>query len=427
MKKPLLLLLLFSFHFLTFSQDIDYAKRIIERLSSAEFKGRGYIENGDKISADYIANEYHNLGLLPGNKKTYFQKFNISVNTLPNKVVVRIDGIELKTAVDYLVESSCPSINGKYQIIKTDRSQIDTEAKLVSLVNKAGSSFILIDNRNKKNEKPELSKKIDEYLQFLEYNPDVNIKGIIIYTNEKLTWESSTTQNIRPVVIVNKELDLINLNSIEINVDAKFFQKYETQNVIGSIKGTSDSDSTIVVLAHYDHLGKLGKDIYFPGANDNASGVAMILNLAKHYAKNKPKYKMVFIALSGEELGLLGAKAFTDNPLIDLTKIKFLVNFDLAGTGEEGIRIVNGSVYKDKFDLISKLNQQQGLLPKVDIRGPACNSDHCFFYQKGVPCFYIYTQGGIRAYHDIFDKYETLPLTEFVDYCKLMILFFDSI
>ena len=427
MKKQLLLLILLSFNLLTFSQDLDYAKKIVEQLSSAEFKGRGYIENGDKISADYIANEYRNLGLLPGNKKSYFQKFNLSVNTLPNRVIVKIDGIELKTATDYLVESSCPSINGKYQIIKTSRSELDTEAKLVSLINKAGNSFILIDNRDKKSEKPEQSKKIDEYVRLLEYSPEVNIKGIIIYTNEKLTWESSMTQNARPVVIINKELDLINLNSIEITVDAKFIQKYETQNVIGSIKGTSNPDSMIVVLAHYDHLGKLGKDIYFPGANDNASGVALILNLAKHYAENKPKYTMVFIALSGEELGILGAKAFTDNPLIDLTKIKFLINFDLAGTGEEGIRIVNGSIYKDKFDLISKINQQQGLLPKVDIRGAACNSDHCFFYQKGVPCFYIYTQGGIRAYHDLFDKYETLPFTEFVDYCKLMILFFDSI
>jgi hypothetical protein len=427
MKKPLLLLTLLSFHLLTFSQDIDYARKIVEKLSSPEFKGRGYIENGDKISADFIANEYRNLGLLPINKKNYFQKFNISVNTLPNRVSIRLDGVELKAAADYLVESSCPSINGKYQIIKTDRSQIDTEAKLISLINKAGNSFILIDNKDKKNEKPDLSKKIDEYQQLLQYSPEVNIKGIIIYTNDKLTWEPSTTQNIRPVVIINKELDLTNLNSIEITVDAKLIEKYETQNIIGSIKGSSDSDSTIVVLAHYDHLGKLGKDIYFPGANDNASGVAMILNLAKHYADNKPKYTMVFIALSGEELGILGAKAFTDNPLINLSKIKFLINFDLAGTGDEGIRIVNGTIYKDKFDLMTRINQQQGLLPKIDIRGAACNSDHCLFYQKGVPCFYIYTQGGIRAYHDIFDKYETLPFTEFVDYCKLMILFFDSI
>lgn len=427
MNKSILFLILSSFHLIAFSQDIDYARRIVEKLSSPEFKGRGYIENGDKISADYISNEFRNFGLLPINRKNYYQKFDISVNTLPNNVSVKIDGTELQAAIDYLVEASCPSVHGKFQIFKTVRSQVDSGEKLASLIKNAGDSFILIDSRDKKNEKPEISKNIDGYLQYLKTSPEVEIKGIIIYTNDKLTWESSAIQNIRPVVVINKDLDLSNLNSIEINVDAKFIKKYETQNIIGSIKGTSDSDSTIVVLAHYDHLGKMGKKTYFPGANDNASGVAMILNLAKHYSEIKPKYTMVFIALSGEELGILGAKAFTDHPLIDLAKIKFLVNFDLAGTGEEGLRIVNGSIFKEKFDLISKINQQQGLLPKVDIRGAACNSDHCFFYQKGVPCFYIYTQGGIRAYHDIYDKNETLPLTEFVDYCKLMILFFDSI
>jgi len=427
MNKKVLLLLAFSIHFVAFSQDLDYARQIVKKLASPEFKGRGYIENGDKIGAEYISNEFSNFGLLPINRKTYFQKFNISVNTLPNNLIVRIDDIELKAAVDYLVESSCPSVHGKFQIIKIDRSRIDTEAKLISLINKADDSFIFIDNRDKKNEKPDVSKRIDDYLQLLKSSPEISIKGIIIYTNDKLTWESSTTQNIRPVVIINKELDIYNLNSIEINIDAKFIPKYETQNIIGSIKGSSNSDSMIVVIAHYDHLGKMGKDTYFPGANDNASGIAMILNLAKHYSKIKPKYTMVFIALSGEELGLLGAKKFTENPLIDLTKIKFLVNFDLAGTGEEGIRIVNGTIFNEKFNLISKINQQQHLLPKVDIRGAACNSDHCYFYEKGVPCFYIYTQGGIRAYHDIYDKYETLPFTEFVDYCNLMIVFFDSI
>jgi aminopeptidase YwaD len=427
MKRAKLFLLFILIHFFALAQNIDYAKEIIEKLSSAEFKGRGYVENGDKISADYISNEFHNLGLLPINRKTHYEKFNISVNTLSGRVLVKIDGIELQAATDYLVEASCPSVNGTFQIIKTSRSQIDTEAKLVSLIKKAGGSFILIDSRDKKDEKPDITAKIDGYLQFLKYSPEANIKGIIIYTNDKLTWEASSIQDVRPIVVISKELDLNNLNSIEITVDAKFIQKYETQNVIGSIKGISNPDSTIVILAHYDHLGKMGKNTYFPGANDNASGVAMLLNLAKHYSGSKPKYTMVFIALSGEELGLLGAKAFIDNPLIDLAKIKFLINFDIAGTGDEGIRIVNGSIFKDKFDLITRINQQQKLLPKIDIRGAACNSDHCLFYQKGVPCFYIYTQGGIKAYHDIFDKYETLPLTKFVEYCKLMILFFDSI
>jgi len=153
----------------------------------------------------------------------------------------------------------------------------------------------------------------------------------------------------------------------------------------------------------------------------------MLLNLAKHYNQNPHDYSIVFIATGAEELGLLGASYFTEHPLFDLERIKFLVNFDLAGTGEEGVRIVNGSIHKKEFDIITKLNNEHGLLPKVDTRGAACNSDHCMFHEKGVRCFFIYTQGGIKAYHDIYDKYETLPLTEFVDYMKLMTLFFDEI
>jgi hypothetical protein len=427
MKKIKLILLLLSVYVIGFSQDLDYAKTIIQKLSSPEYKGRGYIENGDKLSAEFISNEFQNLGLAPITKKSYYQKFNISVNIFPNRISVKIDGNELVAASDYLIESSSPSISGKYQIIKTSRSQLDSDAKLVSLVNKAGNSFILIDSRDKKNEKPEITKKIDEYVNLLKYSSQVNIKGIIIYTTDKLTWEISPEQGIRPIITLIKDLDINSISSIELAIDAKFIPNYETQNVVGSIKGSSIPDSMIVVLAHYDHLGKLGKDTYFPGANDNASGVAMILNLAKYYSVNKPKYTMVFVALSAEELGILGAKAFTDNPPIDLKKIKFLVNFDLAGTGDEGVKVVNGSVFKNKFDLLTKINKEQGLIPKVDIRGAACNSDHCLFYQKGVPCFYIYTLGGIQAYHDIQDKFETLPLTEFVDYCKLMIEFFNEI
>jgi aminopeptidase YwaD len=427
MKKATLILLLLPFHLFVLSQDIEYAKSIIEKLSSPEFKGRGYVENGDRISADFLAKEYKVLHLLPLTGKSYFQKFMISANTFPGKVYLRINGAELKPAKDYLVEPSCPSVNGNFNIIKTARDQIDTEPKVNSLLNKAGDSFVLIDCRNKKNEDPTTSRKTDYYIQYLETSPLVDIKGVLIYSSDKLTWGASTSQNIRPVVTITRELDLKTVNSVEISVDAKYLQNYETQNVVGTIDGKSGSDSIIVILAHYDHLGKMGKEVYFPGANDNASGVAMLLNLAKHYSDNKPEYDMIFIALSGEESGLLGARAFVSNPQIDLDKIKFLLNFDLAGTGEEGVRIVNGSIFKDKFDLITRLNKEYQLLPKIDIRGEACNSDHCPFYQNGVPCFFIYTQGGIKAYHDIFDKYETLPLTEFEDYCKLIILFIDSL
>ena len=103
-----------------------------------------------------------------------------------------------------------------------------------------------------------------------------------------------------------------------------------------------------------------------------------------------------------------------------------MINFDLAGTGDDGIKVVNGKVYQDKFNLLTQLNDKNQLLPAIEIRGEACISDHCMFYRKGVPSFYIYTLGGISAYHDIYDIPSTLPLTEFEDYFKLITLFVEE-
>jgi aminopeptidase YwaD len=333
----------------------------------------------------------------------------------------------LLPAVDFLFESSCPSVWGKFGVYRISRTDITSHGELLTIIENAGTSFIFIDSRGKEDEDPKLSAVIDESINYLKYSNQISIKGIIIYTNEKLTWDISSFQNIRPVLIINKELDIYSILDMEIKVDAVFHENYKTQNVAGYIEGTSGSDSTIVITAHYDHLGNFGKYTYFAGANDNASGVAMMLNLAQHYSESRPEYTTIFISFSAEELELKGSRFFTSNPLTDLSKIKFLINFDLAGTGSEGIRVVNGSVFTDKFNLLTELNQQNNLLPKVDIRGPACNSDHCPFYERGVPCFYIYTQGGIQAYHEIIDMNQTLPLTEFFDYCTLMILFLDSL
>ncbi len=187
------------------------------------------------------------------------------------------------------------------------------------------------------------------------------------------------------------------------------------------------TDSLIVFIGHYDHLGAMGENTYFPGANDNASGIAMMLNLAKYYSENKPEFNTAFIAFGAEEVGLLGSRHFTEHPLFELDKIKFLINFDLAGTGDDGIQVVNGSVYRDKFDRLRTINDEMDLLPQIKIRGEACNSDHCFFHRKNVPLFYIYTLGGIKAYHDIYDVAATLPLTEFEDYFILITEFVESL
>lgn len=413
---------------LCFSQQLEYARQIVKTLASPAFKGRGYVENGDKIASTYIAGEFKKSNLIPLNHGSYFQNFNLSVNTFPGIVEVKLNNKLLVTGADYLVDATSPSVHGTFPVIPVTRADIDTKEKMDAVMVKARDAFILIDNRPGDNESADDKKIISANVKELRTGKGFNFKGVIIYSNDKLTWTTLTYQSSRPVIIVNKkDLDPKIINSITVEVDSKFIPKYTTRNVAGMIKGTLASDSTIVISAHYDHLGMMGKNVYFPGANDNASGVAMLLSFARYYAKHPPKYNTVFLAFTGEEIGILGSKAFVENPLIDLKKIKFLVNFDLAGTGDDGIKVVNGTVYKDKFDELVSLNDQYKLLPKVEIRGEACKSDHCRFYEKGVPSFFIYTLGGIAAYHDIYDRSETLPLTEFEHYFELMVKFFNAI
>jgi len=428
MNYKFLLIAIFALQLHTlFAQDMAYSRKVIQTLTSPQFHGRGYVEKGDQIASAFIAAEFKKSRLIPLNKGSYFQDFDLSVNTFPGKVEVKLNGKLLKTAVDYLVDAASPAVHGTFHVISVQRADINTPEKLVALVKKAQNSFLLLDDRPGVAESVADERNIAAAVQALRTNDEFDFKGLIVFTNEKLTWTTLTYQNARPVISVNKkDLNPLDIHTLSLNIDAKLVPHYKTRNVAGMLKGSSGSDSTLVITAHYDHLGLLGKKTYFPGANDNASGTTLMLNLMKHYATHQPKYNTVFIAFSGEEIGLLGAKAFVKNPLIDLSKIKFLVNFDLAGTGEEGIKVVNGTIFKNQFDQIVHLNSQYKLVPKVEIRGEACKSDHCPFYKQGVPSFFIYTMGGIQAYHDVYDRAETLPLTEFANYFQLMVKFFDT-
>ena len=189
-------------------------------------------------------------------------------------------------------------------------------------------------------------------------------------------------------------------------------------------KGTGNSQKYLVVTAHYDHLGRMGSETVFPGANDNASGVAQMLALAAYFAKNPLKKNILFVAFTGEEAGLLGSKYFVNNPPVPLDSIDFVLNLDLSGTGDEGITVVNATLYPEIFDQLVNLNAEENYVSNVKKRGPAANSDHYFFTEKGVPAFFIYTLGGIKAFHDVYDKRETLPLDEAADLQQLYIRFF---
>lgn len=211
-------------------------------------------------------------------------------------------------------------------------------------------------------------------------------------------------------------------------LDAQLLRNYQTQNLAAVVRGSTQPDSFVVVSAHYDHLGMMGKATYFPGANDNASGVALLLELAAHYARpeNQPACSVAFLLFGAEEAGLVGSSYFVQHPLLPLPRIKFLVNLDLLGTGEEGATVVNGRVYPTAYQQLAALNDAHHYLPKLTARGKAANSDHFPFSEAGVPAFFMYTRGGSLAYHDVHDQPAALSLAGFAGAYGLVRDFLDQ-
>ena len=165
-----------------------------------------------------------------------------------------------------------------------------------------------------------------------------------------------------------------------------------------------------VFTAHYDHLGNLGRKVYYPGANDNASGTAAIVTLAAYYAKNRPEYDMYFIAFSGEDANLRGSEFFAKNPVVPLEQIKYLFNLDMIGdnnpvqyceVSDEGMR---------GFAVFEQINDEKHYFTSLNRGDLAANSDHYPFATRHVPCIFLENQEGdaFPYYHTIFDTYETV-------------------
>ena len=402
-----------------FTQNLPYARSIIDTLTSPYFSGRGAVNNGEQKAADFIFNEFKKLGLAKIGT-SFLQPFSYPINTFPDIIDVKIDNKNLIAGIDYLVLPESCKMEGEFQLIWYSESNIPTKKQLKKLANRRffENKFVVVDDLNDTTKKEEF--------EILKLNT-VGASGIVLLEETKLTHRISTKLTDYVTLLVMRTALNSFSKTIEVKIDQEFLPTYTSQNVIGKITGTTSPDSILVFSAHYDHLGRMGKDVYFPGANDNASGVAMLLNLAEHYKKNAPEKTIVFMAFGAEESGLLGSKYYSENPLFPLKNINFLINLDLMGTGIDGIQVVNGSVFQSQFDKLVAINTKKNYLPQIKIRGKAANSDHYWFSEKGVPAFFIYTLGGITAYHDVFDKSATLPLTKFEDCFRLIKDFIDDL
>ncbi|GHB78636.1 M20/M25/M40 family metallo-hydrolase [Persicitalea jodogahamensis] len=180
------------------------------------------------------------------------------------------------------------------------------------------------------------------------------------------------------------------------------------RNVVGYLD--NEAEQTIVIGAHYDHLGKGyqsgsltpdSQNLIHNGADDNASGVAGLIELARHFAGNtvKEKYNLLFIAFSGEELGLLGSKFFVDHPTIPMESVAMMVNMDMVGRLDDskGVTIGGWGTSPEWGKILPGLSQKNGLNYNVDSSGVG-PSDHTSFYLKEKPVLFFFT--GVHSdYH----------------------------
>ncbi|SMB95705.1 peptidase M28 [Hymenobacter roseosalivarius DSM 11622] len=387
------------------AQDMERVRQNIRSLTAPAMHGRGYVRQGNQKAANYLRQRFRQLHLQPL-APDFTQHFPLDVNTFPGDLRLQAGGQNLRPGLDFIAEptSGGGRISGSVLVLDTLIFTNETVGQHWLNQNLGGKIVVL-----RQRDADRLRTLPDAFTQHL----DQAAARLTLVT--KLTASLAATQDPQPRLLVLTDRWPPHVAQAIIQVEARLQRDYRSQNIIGYVPGRIHPDSFLLVTAHYDHLGHMGKQAYFPGANDNASGTVMLLELATYYAQsaNRPAYSVVFIAFGAEEAGLVGSRYFVDHPLMPLTQIRFLVNLDLLGTGDEGLTVVNGRLLPGAYQLLTRLNDTYHFVSDIAARGRAANSDHFLFSERGVPAFFLYTRGGSKAYHDVRDRAETLPLTAF--------------
>lgn len=193
-------------------------------------------------------------------------------------------------------------------------------------------------------------------------------------------------------------------------------------NLIGYIPGSEDPGHFIVLTAHYDHLGVRGGELY-PGADDNASGSAALLELARYFSSHPPRNSIIIAALDAEEGGLRGARYFVDNPPVPLDSIGLVINMDMIGRNDRRELFVAGTYH---YPFLSPLVDEVAASSRLSVRkghdrpdGSAGDdwtqsSDHGPFHTAGVPFLYFGVEDH-QDYHRPSDSFDGIQRGFFVE------------
>jgi aminopeptidase YwaD len=396
---------------------IDNLHNEIDYLASDKLEGRRTGTPGEKLAYEYLSDQFKKLGLIPkGDNNTFVQSFEINEGKqiLPSTHLV-INSNDLVVEKDF------------FPFIFSAQGSVETNAS-PSLLEKGMPWFLDIKDileKNKNNPHFDLEEAIkNNAIDFarkgasalIVYNTNTKDDGLIFDGKEK-------TELIKiPVVFLTKDAAKKFLNdktsNYDINLNVTLGDKKRTgHNVNGFIN--NGAVNTIIIGAHYDHLGYgedhnslwTGAPEIHNGADDNASGTAAVIELARMLKKAKLKNNnYLFICFSGEELGLFGSKYFTEHPTIDLNSANYMINSDMIGRLNDSTHTITiggygtspawGTILDEKTKAFSVKFDSSGIGP----------SDHTSFYLKNIPVLFFFT-GTHKDYHKPTDDVDKINFT----------------
>ena len=297
----------------------DHYLDIVKELSSEEYQGRGYAADGVLKAGEYIAEEFRKSKV----DDVQLQPFTIDINTFYGKMEAAVDGRELAPGYDFVMREYSPGAHGTYRLFHIDTVGYDGAKILAEIAKPENEGVFVVCDFWFTYDHPE---------DFRALQSDAYHNAGFIYTwSEPLKFYKAYGERVVAKPIVWTTADAVKgAESITLNIDNKFLEGYVSDNVIAKVNGKR-SDSCYVFTAHYDHLGNLGRNVFYAGANDNASGTAAIITLAEYYARHKPAFDTYFIAFSGEDANLRGSTWFTEHPTMPLESIRYLINLDMIG------------------------------------------------------------------------------------------------
>ena len=393
------------------AQNLSHYKRVVKELSSAKYQGRGYAKHGANKAGRFLQKEFQKAGV----DEVTLQPFKLDINTFCGQMQIWADGKKLRAGIDFSMREYSPGVHGEFPVYHVDTLNFDADRLLADLSKPENANCMVacefwFTYRHR---------KVFSKLQKAGECPNA---GLLYTLEAPVKFFKAYGERVidKPIIWVTPEA-IEGVERIKADVDNQFLKDYECFNVIAKVEGQRH-DSCYVFTAHYDHLGNLGKKIFYAGANDNASGTATIVTLAEYYAKNRPLYDMYFIAFSGEDANLRGSTWYAEHPKVPLSQIRYLFNIDMIGdnnptqyceVSEEGMR---------GFRLFEQINSEKKHFESLHRGDLAANSDHYPFAERHVPCIFLENENGdaFQYYHTIFDTYQTVRFDSYEPVFRLV-------